>query len=124
MVIIDSDLTYNYFLMVYKQLLLIIAFRKDIGHLLLPVSLIVTNNSKNKDKMAKNLSVDTIVVILFYLVLIGVLANALSILLKPPTAFEEKRMNEDVRLPSFTIVSNAIEVLCSSSFTLIHIVAS
>ena len=120
MIIIDSDLTYNYFLMVYKQLLLIIAFRKDISHL----PLFVTNNSKNKDKMAKNLSVDTIVVILFYLVLIGVLANALSILLKPPTAFEEKRMNEDVRLPSFTIVSNAIEVLCSSSFTLIHIVPS
>ena len=99
--------------MVYKQLLLIIAFREDIGHLLLPitVSSTVTNTSKNKDKMAKNLSVDTIVVILFYLVLIGVLANALSILLKPPTAFEEKRTNEDVRLPSFTIVSNAIEVL-------------
>ena len=71
--------------------------------------------------MAKKLSVDTIVVILFYFVLIGVLAHALSILYKPPTAFEEKRMNEDVRLPSFTLVSNTIEVLCLASFTSIQI---
>ena len=66
--------------------------------------------------MANKLNLDTIIVITFYFVLIGVVGQKISILFKPPMAFEEKRTNEDVRLPSFTLVSNDIVFLIAVSF--------
>ena len=55
--------------------------------------------------MTKKLNLDTIIIIILYFVLIGVISHAITILLDPPTSFEENQRMNDVRLPSFTLVS-------------------
>ena len=61
--------------------------------------------------MAKKINFETVIVIIFYLILIGVIFHAITILLAPPTSFEENQTMKDVRLPSFTLVSNVVEFL-------------
>mgnify|MGYP001425684404 FL=1 len=56
---------------------------------------------------------DTIIVLVFYLILIGVIGIQLKKVFDTETAFEEFEINNDTRLPSFTLCpyysSNSIE---------------
>ena len=46
---------------------------------------------------------DTIIVFLFYLILIGVIAFSFNRVLDPQTAFEEYETLNDTKIPSFTL---------------------
>ena len=46
---------------------------------------------------------DTVIVLVFYLILIGVIGIQLNKVFNSETAFEEFEINNDTRLPSFTL---------------------
>ena len=48
-------------------------------------------------------SFDTIIVVIFYLILIGVIAFSFNRVLDPQTAFEEYETLNDTKIPSFTL---------------------
>ena len=46
---------------------------------------------------------ETVIVVIFYLILIGIIGISFFKVLDSPTAFEEYEINNDTKLPSFTI---------------------
>ena len=46
---------------------------------------------------------ETVIVVIFYLILIGIIGISFSKVLDSPTAFEEYETNNDTKLPSFTL---------------------
>ena len=56
---------------------------------------------------------ETVIVVIFYLILIGIIGISFHKVLDSPTAFEEYEINNETKLPSFTLCpydsSNSIE---------------
>ena len=48
-------------------------------------------------------TLDRTIVVIFYFALFGILAHAFTILLDPPTAFEENQVKNNVKIPGFTL---------------------
>ena len=46
---------------------------------------------------------ETVIVVIFYLILIGIIGISFYKVLDSPTAFEEYEINNDSKLPSFTL---------------------
>ena len=46
---------------------------------------------------------ETVIVVIFYLILIGIIGISFYKVLDSPTAFEEYEINNDTKLPSFTL---------------------
>ena len=46
---------------------------------------------------------ETVIVVIFYLILIGIIGISFFKVLDSPTAFEEYEINNDTKLPSFTL---------------------
>ena len=68
---------------------------------------------KRTQKKAMKVNCDAIIVLVFYMILIGVIGIQLNKVFNSETAFEEFEINNDTKLPSFTLCpyysSNSIE---------------
>ena len=48
-------------------------------------------------------TLDRTIVVIFYFALFGIIGHAFTILLDPPTAFEENQVKNNVKIPGFTL---------------------
>ena len=69
----------------------------------------MSEDNKVQSKLLSLIKVETIATIVFYLVLAVVLAFSFQNVLNSQTAYEENKLEGDLKLPSITICPNRIE---------------